>query len=68
LRTTKQGVFHELLANFAIGQRPFGIAPIALANEIRYQVDSSELIMSDAEMTKRLGGAIGQRWLHVQGF
>jgi GntR family transcriptional regulator len=41
---------------------------IALANEIRYQVDSSELIVSDAEMTKRLGGAIGQRWLHVQGF
>jgi DNA-binding GntR family transcriptional regulator len=40
----------------------------AFATEIRYQVDSSEIIVSDPDLVGRIGGAKGQRWLRIQGF
>jgi DNA-binding GntR family transcriptional regulator len=41
---------------------------IAFATEIRYQVDSMELVVSDEQLAQRIGCAAGERWLRIQGY
>jgi DNA-binding GntR family transcriptional regulator len=41
---------------------------IAFATEIRYQVDSMEMVVSDDQLAQRIGCAVGERWLRIQGY
>jgi DNA-binding GntR family transcriptional regulator len=41
---------------------------IELANATRYEVRSSEIVVADAALAKRLGGAAGSKWLRVEGY
>jgi GntR family transcriptional regulator len=38
------------------------------ASEARYEVDKSGIVIADQTLAERLGCAIGQRWLRVEGF
>jgi GntR family transcriptional regulator len=38
------------------------------AAEARYEVDRSGIVVADTALAERLGCAIGQRWLRVEGF
>jgi DNA-binding GntR family transcriptional regulator len=38
------------------------------ASEARYEVDKSGVVIADQALAERLGCAIGQRWLRVEGF
>jgi DNA-binding GntR family transcriptional regulator len=37
------------------------------ATEIRYEVAKSGMIVADRQLSARIGGAVGQRWLRLQG-
>jgi DNA-binding GntR family transcriptional regulator len=41
---------------------------IELANASRYEPASSEIVVADRELAARLDGALGARWLKVEGF
>lgn len=38
------------------------------ATEARYEVDKSDIVVADHALAERLGGAVGQRWLRMEGF
>jgi GntR family transcriptional regulator len=40
---------------------------IQYAASIRYRVDRSELIVADRDLVAQIGGAIGQKWLRIEG-
>jgi DNA-binding GntR family transcriptional regulator len=41
---------------------------IAYAEELKYQVDSSGMVVADAERAALLDCPVGQRWLRIEGF
>ena len=41
---------------------------IAFATEIRYQVDATDMIETDAVLAQRIGCPVGHRWLRIQGY
>jgi GntR family transcriptional regulator len=41
---------------------------IAHAQELKYEVDSSAMVVADAELAQRLGCEEGERWLRIEGF
>ncbi len=41
---------------------------IAYAEELKYQVDSSGMVVADAELAAQLDCLVGQRWLRIEGF
>ncbi len=40
---------------------------IQYAASIRYHVDRSELVVADKKLVAQVGGAIGQKWLRIEG-
>jgi DNA-binding GntR family transcriptional regulator len=41
---------------------------IAYAEELKYQVDSSAMVVADAGLAAQLDCPLGQRWLRIEGF
>jgi DNA-binding GntR family transcriptional regulator len=41
---------------------------IELANATRYDVRSSEIVLADAELKRRIGGDTSAKWLRIRGF
>jgi GntR family transcriptional regulator len=72
LVSSRQGAGTTVLRPGADHNYVHGVSSIndlfSFATRIRYQVDSSEMIVSDADLVERIGGKEGQRWLRIQGF
>jgi GntR family transcriptional regulator len=41
---------------------------VAYAEHTQYRADSSAIVVADGALTERLGGAIGQRYLRIEGY
>jgi len=41
---------------------------VAYAAGTQYRPDASAIVVADAELAKRIGGSVGQRWLRIEGY
>lgn len=41
---------------------------IAYAEELKYEVESSGMVLADGGLATRLDGPVGQRWLRIEGY
>lgn len=41
---------------------------VSFVSEVRYHIDATSLVVSDAKLVNRIGGVEGQRWARVEGF